>query len=313
MATMSVALTRATARSNFFAQWDAQPNMLDGMSFNVDSNSVEEIYPWILYAPPVKEKRGQTPRKPVPTVDYTIKNKRWENSVEIAYELRRFEKIGQIGQLVSMMGQKARDYPSKLLSELITDGGTNAGYDGISFFNTAHIDPGAEYQTGQSNSLTSNITTTTAPTDEEAHAAVSGAINQILSFVDGAQDPVMPPPDTVFTIMCHPGYSTVFRRLAVSDNLAIAGGGNFGNDLKGRIQVWENPWLAAPATTPAFYLINRNSIRKPFIYQTADPLELMDDAGGDYEKTTKDILFFTHAYYNLGYGDWRTMIRHTFT
>lgn len=80
-----------------------------------------------------------------------------------------------------MQFEKHKDY---LAFDALNAGGATtkygAGYDGLSFFNDAHIDPGAEYQTGQDNSYALPLSM-----DNFETVKVAGS-----KFVDGRNVPV---------------------------------------------------------------------------------------------------------------------------
>jgi phage major head subunit gpT-like protein len=309
MATMSTALLRATARAAFWQNFESFPDIMGGIAFRTTSDADQETYPWLAYAPGVREMTGSRTKRPVPALDWTIRNRKWENSVPIAYELRRFGKIGAVQALVGNLGQKARAYPNALISTLIDNGTATLCYDGQFFFDSDHTDPGASYSTNQSNLTTSDITTTTAPTDVEFAAAVRAAIDKLHSFKDGDGDPIVPAPGSVFEVHVPAEYFSVSRRVEVVDQLT----GPVGNDLKGRFRTIHNPWISSAATTAEFFVFNPSGVRKPFIYQVADEVTLEDDADGDNEFNTKEVTFGSFGYYNVGYGDWRYAVRHLFT
>lgn len=309
MATMSTALLRATAKAAFWQNFESFPDIMDGLAMRVDSDADQETYPWLQYAPGVQEFSGSRSKRPVPSISWTIKNKKFENTVPIAYELRRHNKIGAVSALVGNLGAKARAYPNELMSDLINTGHSSTGYDSQYFFDTDHADPGAAYTTSQDNDLTTAIVLATSPTDVEFAAAVRGAINALYGFKDGDGDPVMPSPNSRIIVMVPPGYKSIAERVQVVDQLT----GPVGNDLKGRYETVTNPWLSAPGTAASFYVFNAGGVRKPFIYQVADPIMLEDDAGGDNEYNTKEVSFGSFGYYNVGYGDWRYAVKHLFT
>lgn len=307
--THGVELLRATAKSAFWQAYEQQPSIMGGIVHRTTSDSDQEIYPWLAYAPGVREMAGSRLKRSVPELSWTIKNKKFENTVIVGYELVRFNKLGQIASLISQLGAKARAYPDKLVAGLINTGSATACYDGQYFFDTDHSDPGAAYTTSQSNSLSVNITTTTAPTDVEMADALRQAYNALLGFKDGDGDPVMMNPDSLMTVHVPAGYAAMAQRVSVVDQLT----GPVGNDMKGRFRVVVNPFLDAPSVTPAFYVFNESGVRKPFIYQVADDIKLEDDMGQQNEFDTKDVSFGSFGYYNASYGDWRYGVRVLFT
>lgn len=300
---------RATARASFWTSFENYPSIMDGIIFRTTSDSDQETYPWLAYAPGVREMTGSRLKRSVPELSWAIKNKKFENTVILQYELLRFNKVGTVAALMANLGAKARAYPDKLASALINAGNGALCYDGQYFFDTDHSDPGAAYTTSQSNSLTSDATNHLTPTDLEMAAAIRGGYSAMLGFVDGDGDPVMMDANSTITVMVPPSYAAMAQRVSVVDQLT----GPVGNDLKGRFRVVVNPWLPAPSTTAAFYMFNDSGARKALIYQVADDIRLEDDMGQQNEFDTKDASFGTFGFYNVGYGDWRYAVRHIFT
>lgn len=309
MATNGTALLRATAQAAFWQRFESYPSIMDGLVYMQPSNSDQETYAWLAYAPPVREMTASRVSVPVPEISYTIKNKKWENTVPIGYELRKFGKNDVVANLVGEMGAKARAYQDALISSLIATGHSTACYDSQYFFDTDHVDPSATYTTTQNNDLTATITAPTAPTDLEWAAAMRSCIDALYSYKDGAGDPVFPNGAPGFIAMVPPGYRSIAQRVATVDQLT----GPVGNDLKGMYRVVVNPWLNAPGTEATFFVFNATGQRKPFILQTADPVQLEDDMGGDNEFNSKEVHFGSFAYYNAGYGDWRYATKYVFT
>lgn len=307
--TSGTTLIRETAQAAFWQNFEAFPDVMQNLAFRVTSTSDQETYPWLDAAPSVREMKGGRIPKSVAEREWTIKNKMWENTVEVGYPLVKYGKLGAIAALVGNLGAKARANVFKQISTLMSTGDATTCYDGQYFFDSDHADSGAPYTTSQDNDLTSNITTTTAPTDTEWATAVRGAIDTLYSFKDSEGDPVMPTPDTEIIVMVPPGYRAVSKRIEKVDTIA----GSVGNDLKGEYRTVVNPWLDAPATTAEFFVFNAGGARKPFIWQVADDVYLEDDMGGDNEFHTKAVNFGSFGYYNVDYGDWRYAIRHIFT
>lgn len=306
MDTIGIELLRETAQAAFWQAHEDYPALMDGISARVDSDSDQETYPWLSGAPAVREMVGGRQKRSIPEQNFTIVNKEWENTITIGYKLRRFDKLGQVAATLADLGAKARAYPDKLMSLLLDNGGTDTCYDALSFFNDAHLEPRARYQTNQDNALTSNITTPTAPTDLEFAAAVRSAIDALHGFKDGEGDPVWPGMNPNIVVMVPTNMRSVARRVMVADQLT----GPVANDVQGEYSMRVNPYLA---NNERFYIFNAGGRRKPFIFQEADPVMLEDDAGGDDDFNTKSVSFGSFGMYNVGYGDWRYCIEHIFT
>jgi len=303
------AILKATAKAAFWQTYETYPSIMNGLVYNVTSDSDQETYPWLAYAPAVREMIGSRVKRGVPEISWTIKNKKWENTVAIPYEVRKFARLNQVQSLLGNLGGKARSYPDKLTAVLIQNGATAGyiGYDTLTFINANHVDPGAAYTTVQSNVLTYAAATGTTWTDVEMAAAINAAYVGLMGFKDGDGDPVWMDPNTKPLIQCA---TDIYARLASLTTMPTLTGGA-SNPVMGRFNVVANPWLTAVSTTDVFFMFNTSGAHKPFILQTAEPVSLEDDMGGDSDFNTKDVSFGTFGYYNVGYGDWRYAVRMT--
>lgn len=303
-------LLRRTAHRSFWQSFETTPDQTTSITFRASSDSDQETYPFLSAAPSPIEMAGERTHKAVPQISYAIKNKKWESTVNISYEMLRFNKIEQVAALSAELGQKARIYPANIISgTLMNSGSSTAGPDTQNFYDTDHTDPGADFQTSGDNDRTTAIVAATAPTDIEFAAAVRDGIDQLIGFKDGQGDPVWVGPNTIWEVHVPAAYYSVARRVETADSLT----GPVGNDLQGRFTTIFNPYIDAAGTTAAFYMHNPSGVRKPFVFQTATPTEFDNGIGTDFNKETKDSWIGTFMFGNGGYGDWRYSLLHTFT
>lgn len=308
--THSDALIRETARAAFWQNYESWPSIFDGLVQRISSNADQETYPWLGYAPKMQEMVGTKVAKPVPAYDYTIKNKKFEATVAIDYETRKYGKLGAVQAMVGNLGQKARMFTQSLLSDLQMAGISTNCYDGQYFFDTDHTDPGARYTTSQLNFATVNAADSTAPTDLEFATAIRTMMGQLYSVKDNEGDPVMPNPGAKFILMCPPSFYPVAQKVLVSDSLT----GPIGNDLKSTYEIRVNPWITVPSSSHGYiFLYNPYGVRKPYILQVAEDIVLEDNIGMENDFMTKDVYFSAFGYMNVGYGDWRYAACYDFT
>lgn len=316
MATQAVEALRRTANAAFWQGFMQAPDVFQGLVRQVSSDSDQETYPAFAYAPPVREMKGGRVAKPVPEISYTLKNKKWENTVPIEYETWRFGKLGVVAQLTQGLGRKAREYPSKLSATVLEDGITELCYDGQFFFDTDHVDPGAEFSTNQDNDLASSAAAAAINPDIiEFKTVVSLCVNKLYTFKDGAGDPAnVPVPGQSFVLLIPVEYEEVAHELSTSSEISD-GTTQLSNPLAGRLDVRIVPWWAVPVSgsTAMFMVANAMNPNKPLVVQTADPIRVEDNLGGDLEFDTKERHFGSFGYYNIGYGDWRPIVRMTLT
>jgi len=304
--THEAALVRDTAQASFWQAYEDTPDIMAGLFQRVESDSDQETYPGLFYAPRPREMTGARDHRTVPSFSFTITNSKWESTVDIAYETWKYGRLGAVQSMLASMGEKARMYPNRLIANLMNTGDATAGHDGQNFYSSAHVDPGARYTTSQDNDLTSNITTTTSATVLEMYTALQAHRAQYDTFLDGDGDPVVPDENAKFVVLCPGGHMPAARAVYKNDQIT----GPIANDMKGVFRPVLNPFADNGAEIFTAWTSGR---RKPFIYQVAEAVRLEDNIGGDSEFETKDVSFGTFGYYNVGYGDWRYSIRHIFT
>jgi phage major head subunit gpT-like protein len=85
----------------------------------------------------------------------TVKPLDWDIEVAISYNAVRDDKTGQLEKKARSAGDNFQRHIAQQAYQALNDGDavTNfgAGYDGLSFFNDAHLDPGGQYATPQDN------------------------------------------------------------------------------------------------------------------------------------------------------------------
>lgn len=301
-------MLRDTARAAFWGAFNDTPDMMNWLAARRSSSSDQETYAGFGFAPGVREMIGGRTKRSVPQYTYTLTNKEFENTVAIDYKTRKFNKNNDVANLLSNMGKKARAYPTKLGSSLVNTG-TALGYDGLALFSSAHLDPGAPYQTNQSNAPGAvNITTDGYPTDVEMSTAIRLGMGALRTYKDGDGDPFWPGEDYDCVVMVPPQMFDMANRVQTVDLIT----GSVGNDLKGRFRTVVNPYITWTAGTTYFYIVNASAPERPLIYQVAEEVGLSDDMGGDNDFDTKSVSFGTYAMYNVGVGNWRSIYRVAF-
>lgn len=173
----------------FYATLEQDMGMswIAGLSNLFDSNQESETYKWLGMAPAMREWVGSRHAKGFRENGLTIVNKTYEGTLEVMVDEIRRDKTGQVMVRVRELAQRTNSHWAKLLTELLIAGESAACYDGQFFFDTDH----AEGDSGsQSNDITNDITTTTAPTGGEMETSILKAIEAIMGFKDDQGEPM---------------------------------------------------------------------------------------------------------------------------
>jgi len=165
---------------------------VNSLSMKFDSDQESETYKWLGASPAMREWIGGRNAKGLRENGISIANKLFEATLEIPIDWMIRDKTGQIQVRINEMARRTNEHWGSLLSSLIIAGESSVCYDGEYFFDTDH--PGyttsGDVSGTQSNDITSNVTTTTAPTATEMQDAILDGIQQLFSFVDDQGQPL---------------------------------------------------------------------------------------------------------------------------
>ena len=269
------------------------------------SNQESETYRWLGMVPQVREWVGGRQVKPLRSQGVTIVNKVWESTIRVDSDELRRDKTGQVMVRVNEMARRVATHPNKLLTELIASGATEAGYDGAAFFSTGH----SEGDSGvQSNSITHDASTPSAPTDTEMHEAIVKGIAQIISFYDDQGEP-MNESASQFLVMAPMAFlsSTLIAlssQTIDSSSNPLAGTGPF-----------KINWIANPRLSWAdkFAIFRTDGQSRPFIFQEELPVQVQILAeGSELEVNENQHQYGVKAIHEAGYGFWQDACLVTF-
>lgn len=267
------------------------------------SDGHDEQYAQLGAMPGVREWLGDRVFHTLRAADYVIKNKTWEESIEIDREDLEDDRLGLYRDAFSQLGVDASAHPDELLFEALVGGEANVGWDGQFFFDTDH----AWGKSGsQSNDLTYDATNHLAVTEAEFRAAFHQARAAMLAFKRDNGKPWMRPsikPLTGLKVLVPPALE-----LAAHEALkkALVDGGET-NIVLSQAEIITIPYLTSATK---FYLLNVDTPVRPFIFQARKPLRRQMKGLDDIE--FKNVKFMTEARYNVGYGAWWNAVLTTF-
>lgn len=160
---------------------------IPGVSNIFESNQESETYKFLGMTPAMREWIGGRQAKGFRENGITIANKKFEATLEVLVDEIRRDKTGQVMMRVRELAQRTNAHWAKLLSTLIIGGESAVCYDGQYFFDTDH----SEGDSGtQSNDVTYDATTTTAPTAGEMESAILQSVEALLGFKDDQGEPM---------------------------------------------------------------------------------------------------------------------------
>jgi phage major head subunit gpT-like protein len=118
--------------------FEGAPTQFGRVAMTVPSTSSSEMYGWLGQVPKMREWVGDRVIKSLQAHSYTIKNKKFESTVDVAREDFEDDKYGIFSPLFEELGRAAAENPDELVFALLKSGFTTACYDGQFFFDIDH-------------------------------------------------------------------------------------------------------------------------------------------------------------------------------
>lgn len=306
--TIDTGLTSKAIIGRFYRRLEefAQSAWWTRLAMRFASTQESETYRWLGMAPQVREWKGGRQTRPLRSAGVTVVNKVWESTIRVDADEQRRDKSGQILVRVNELARRVATHPNKLLSELLLNGASATGYDGVTFFSSAHTegDSGA-----QSNSISVDAATPTAPSDEEMRSAIVQGIAQLLSLVDDQAEPLNEGAREFLVMapmgLLSPALTALASQQIDSSSNPLVGGGPFRID-----------WVANPRLTwsDRFALFRVDGQTRPFIFQEELPVQIQALAeGSELEMNENQHQYGVKAVHAVGYGMWQDACLVTFS
>ena len=303
MAIINTGLLTKGLRSEFFSRFDSAVTHFQDLATRISSNSDSETYRWLGSLPRMREFGTGRMARGMGTETYSVENLKYESTLEIDRDEISDDKTGQIRIRIGELAVRAATHKDYLIAQLLINGGTAGfnSYDGVTFFNDAHISGASG---SQDNKLTSDAVDPNDATSEEFRLSLRQAIATILSFKDDQGEPLAVSGTGLVCVVPTTLYLTALE--AVSATLV----NNTSNVLQGASRVIALPWLTDPSK---WYLLKTDGVVRPFIFQDREPVEFTalteeSDEGFRREK----FLYGVRARYRMAYGYWQYAVRTDF-
>ncbi|MGD8452019.1 MAG: Mu-like prophage major head subunit gpT family protein [Phycisphaerae bacterium] len=307
MAIVDTGLTSRAIIGRFYRRLEeyAQSAWWTKLAMHFVSTQEAETYRWLGMVPQVREWQGGRKVRPLRASGVTIVNKVWESTIRVDADEQRRDKTGQIMVRVNEMARRVATHPNKLLTALLLSGESEACYDGNAFFDTTH----SEGDSGsQSNSLSCDAATATAPTDEEMFAGIVAAIGQVLSFRDDQGEPMNEAARSFLVMVPMPFWAATMMALADRTDRTA-------NPLKVG-EPFQVEWAANPRLTwtTQFAVFRTDGESRPFIFQEELPVQVQALAeGSELEINENQHQYGVKAIHEAGYGFWQDACLVTFS
>ena len=298
----------------FYATLEQDPGAawINSLSNLFQSDQDSETYKWLGMSPMMREWVGGRQAKGFRENGITITNKEFEATLEVLVKELRRDKTGQVMVRVRELAERTNAHWAKLLTTLVIDGESTVCYDGQFFFDTDH----AEGDSGtQSNDITSDITTTTAPTTGEMETAILRNIEAMLGFKDDQGEPMNENARSFAVMVPVPFMSATAAALgsqiivdaSTSRSNTIMTLGNIGGFTVRPIVNARLTW------TTKFAVFREDGQVKALIRQEEEPVSISAIAeGSELEFKENKHHYGVKATRNVGYGYWQRACLTTF-
>lgn len=294
--------------TNFRALWEDQflaaqneDKLRDQLAMLVPSNTLVEDYSWLGTVPRMKEWIDQRQLQGIEPQHYSLKNRDWEDTIEVDRNTIEDDRLGIVRPRIVQLAQEAIRFQTEHTVDVLIAGNTATGlaYDGQRFFDTDHADPGAAYQTAQSNKLTGTGTTLLQLTADLDAARVA-----MRNFKDGNGRPMNLAPTH---ILVPPALESSFKIILNSEMFPGASGATVANPYRGMAELIVNGLLS---DANDWYLLCLNQPVKPLIFQMRkEPVFTALDSPTDHNVfMSKKFYYGVDARFAAGYGFWQMAV-----
>lgn len=289
-------------------QLETPPSWFNSITNTFRSDQAAEEYAFLDAVGPLREWVGGRQAQGFKESSFTIENKHFEKTIEIPVKDMRRDKLDLLRAKVADVVKRAMTHPASMVSTLIKNGESGVCYDGQYFFDTDHEEGNSGTQSNKisvdiSSLPVSNHGSTTLPSVAEFQLAIAQGVQQFMTFVDPAGEPMNEDANN-FVIMVPTSYYNV-ANTAVATPLQVAESQTGLSSLKQdyTVRVVVNPRLSTWSNK--FAMFNTDGYIKPFVFQRETATTVASIAeGSEYEFKYKKHQHGVDYWGNAAYGLW---------
>jgi len=150
---VNISALGVSLKANFQKGMSSVAPMWDKVATLVPSTSAANDYAWLNKWPRLREWIGERRLTELSGESYTLKNKKFESTVEVERDNVEDDDIGIYGSLAQAEGVAAAQWPDQLVFGILPKGFESLCYDGQNFFDTDHpvTDPDTGEETSYAN------------------------------------------------------------------------------------------------------------------------------------------------------------------
>lgn len=275
------------------------------IAFLATSDQDAEDYVWLGESPKMREWIGNRQKREPRGYSYTIRNRKFENTLEVSVDDLRRDKTAQLDARIGELAYEAAKLPQQIISDLIIANST--AFDGTAFYSDSRTKGDGSITID--NNISVSATTPANPTTEEMQNAILGCIQQMKGFKTDEGEPMN---EDAMRFVAMVPTNMWASAVAATKNLYLANGVTNTIPNSGvQIHVQVNPRLTA---TDQIHVFREDADIKAFIWQDEVPTQIQIVGAGSENEFLRDThLFGTKRLCNGGYGRPEMAVRCTFT
>ncbi|HWP30471.1 MAG TPA: Mu-like prophage major head subunit gpT family protein [Fimbriimonadales bacterium] len=258
-------------------------------------------YAWLGNTPVMREFLDERRPTGLNEYNYTIEDKTFEASIAVDRKAIEDDQYDLIRLRIRDLAERVAEHQHKIVVEALANGFTALGYDGVSFFNSAHTtSPGSTYSNRTNVALDAT--------------SLANAINNMMLVPDERGEPLGIVPDT---LLVGPKLQWTASELVESPVVVYKGNTTdtspstpYKNVFEGKLRLIVSPYLRGTFDDYWFVLDTTRAVRAIILQQRSDvPVEFsaLDNSGQSDSSWWHDRFYYgVRARYNVGYGLWQT-------
>ncbi|MBS1707881.1 MAG: Mu-like prophage major head subunit gpT family protein [Armatimonadetes bacterium] len=256
-------------------------------------------YSWLGATPPMRELIDE--RRPAGMSPYsvTIEDKTFESSIAVERRAIEDDQLGLVRLRIQDLASRVSQHRHQIVVGALTAGNVGLGYDGLSFFNTAHAVPGGTASNKTSSALSA--------------AALATGVSAMMQYQDDSGVPLGIVPDTLVV-----GPKNMWDAIELVESPVVVAKAttstgtpptDYVNAFQGRLRLIVSPYITGAAQDNWFLLDTKRPIKGIILQQRSDvPVEftsLESNSGGEAAWMRDRYYYGVRARYNVGYGLWQ--------
>jgi len=264
------------------------------ISTKIPSNTETESLNWFGITPPMGEWKDKRKLRGLNPYTYSLKNKDWESTLEVARNAILDDKMGMIPPRIRGLANAYYRAINREVFSQLDDGITLLAYDGAAMFADTRV-------IGASANIDNLLAGSYSASEAEIRTGVAAAAEAMAGFQDDWGEPLNLIPDT---IVCSP-----YMYMPIKQALWVPGvAGTVRPEMDLIKNIISSPWINASKYD--WYVLCTTEELKPIILQDrqAPQFASLDLPTNQDAFMAKTFYYGVDARFVVGYGDPRTAI-----